>query len=235
VSIHEPKIPSRGSQYWLQKLVNENPSVLNDAIHRASCGAIPSAIDWKSPLSKDNNVEYRDRDFLKVLGLSDFVGALTDCWPLHGPQWDGLGISANSDYILVEAKANIQEFISPPTDATGKSLNKIIATLNETKQYFKMGKDLCWHNYFYQFTNRLAHYYFMRIKCHKKAVLVFVNFIGDRTHSIPGPLTIDEWKVAYTCASKILGIRRFRKSDNIFNVYIDVSRKPMYELFARGN
>jgi len=74
-------------------------------------------INWKSPLQSDNYAEYRDRDFLKMLGiLNKIKDSLSNFWSDNGPQWDALGVSGD-ELILVEAKANIPEMVSHGTGA----------------------------------------------------------------------------------------------------------------------
>ena len=53
----------KGSLKWIQILVNDRPDTVNQKI---GCN---STIDWVSPLRNDDLAEYRDSDFLKVLGL----------------------------------------------------------------------------------------------------------------------------------------------------------------------
>ena len=97
---------TKGSQRWLQWLVNEAPELLDQPI-----GLGP--IEWRSPLRADDYAEYRDQAFLDLLDIRLPTRPLAFFWPRGGPQWDGLGRAASGEVILVEAKAHLNELYSP--------------------------------------------------------------------------------------------------------------------------
>ena len=73
---------------------------------------------------------------------------------------------------------------------------------------------------FYQFTNRLAHLYFLRREG-VEAKLVFVNFLGDG--DMKGPAGKAEWDGAFRTAEYALGLpRRHALTPFIRHVHIDV-------------
>ena len=96
---------SKGSQRWLQWLVNEAPDLLDEPI-----GLGP--IDWRSPFRADDYAEYRNQAFLDLLDIRLPTRPLAFFWPRGGPQWDGLGRAASGELILVEAKAHLNELYS---------------------------------------------------------------------------------------------------------------------------
>ena len=98
--------------------------------------------------------------------------------------WDGLARTTRCRYLLIEAKANIPEFNSSPTEASGESLHKIRKALDETRCFLKVRSRTDWSKCFYQYANRLAHLYFLKKLNGIKATLVFVYFAGDTT--VPG-------------------------------------------------
>jgi len=65
--IEQPKA-SKGSQRWLQILVNRCPHLLNEQI-LPQMGGRGARIEWLSPLESDRYAEYRDWAFLERLGL----------------------------------------------------------------------------------------------------------------------------------------------------------------------
>jgi len=149
-------------------------------------------INWKSPLQSDNYAEYRDRDFLKMLGiLNKIKDSLSNFWSDNGPQWDALGVSGD-ELILVEAKANIPEMVSHGTGAKNpQSIKKIRNSLDEVKKYLNINNGIDWTRTFFQYTNRIAHLYYLREKNKIKAHLLFIYFINDAT--VQGTKTKDEW------------------------------------------
>ena len=112
---------SRGSQYWLQKLINKKQKLLNERILYHIEFSQDTKIEWVSPLSYDGYKEYQDNAFLEKLGLKDdrYHSKLKEFWPKGGPVWDALGKSDDPEiFFLVEAKANIPEFHSIFPDST---------------------------------------------------------------------------------------------------------------------
>jgi len=63
-----PRIPqgsaAKGSQKWIQKLVNEKPDLINSLIKIQLQLAETEEITWYSPLAEDEYAEYPDEGFL---------------------------------------------------------------------------------------------------------------------------------------------------------------------------
>lgn len=211
---------ARGSQYWLQQLVNENAELLNQHITASIAPLEGKAIEWLSPLASENFREYRDGAFLKKLGIDLQARPLSEFWPTGGPVWDGLAKTRDGDLLLVEAKSHIPEAVSPPSRASPTSLAKIRSSLDETKGWLNGNRDADWSGIFYQYTNRLAHLYLLRELNHRPAWLVFIYFVGD--DEMNGPGTIDEWKGAVLTIETYLGVTRSRLSPYVGHVYLDV-------------
>ena len=70
---------SRGSQRWIQELVNDHPIILEDAIGMGR-------IEWISPLASDGYAEYRDNAFLDCIEIKPLKRSLLSFWPPRGPQ-----------------------------------------------------------------------------------------------------------------------------------------------------
>lgn len=112
-------IPRRGSALHLAYYVNCEPESLDAAILGREI-----RIDWRSPLSVDRFVEYKDRDFLEALGVQRLAADLASWWPPSGPRWDALGVAAVQDgqmLVLIEGKANIPEIANGPACGSGSS------------------------------------------------------------------------------------------------------------------
>ena len=84
------KKPAKGSQRWVQFFVNEQTSLLDHAVRRATTIASEVQITWQSPLATDDFAEYSDQAFLDRLGLSAQKVPLFEFWPSNGAHWDAL-------------------------------------------------------------------------------------------------------------------------------------------------
>ena len=214
----------RGSQRWLQIVVNRCPDVVDGAISRAIGLRQDETIKWLSPLESEDFIEYRDQAFLERLRINPRHRQLSDFWPRLGPVWDGLARTSAGRSLLIEAKANVPEFDSNPTGASGRSLTKIREALDETRSFLRVTSETDWTRYFYQYANRLAHLYFLRELNGIDAALVFVYFTGDTT--VPGvePVPREDWEAAIGLATNHLGIRLSSPwiRENVVDVFIDV-------------
>jgi len=189
----------RGSLRWIQHFVNNDPGTLNSAIGLGK-------IAWVSPLKEDAYSEYRDDGALEKLEVKLTRRPLSSFWPARGPQWDALGIGPSREPVLVEAKAHIGEILSPASKASPKSLKLIHKSLRETAKGLGVvpgGVD--WSRTFYQYTNRLAHAYFLRELNGIPAHLVFLYFVGDDFKD--GPKTAEEWRAATAVLHEAIGLR----------------------------
>jgi hypothetical protein len=213
----------KGSLKDIQVLINEKTSLINNRIKEKFKDLIDDEIDWVSPKDNDDFAEYRDDCFLEKVGLNSMEIKLNEFWPQKGPQWDALAKTTKGSIILVEAKANIPEVISPPTGAGNVSKSLILKSLYETKWFLSIKNDIDWSGTFYQYTNRLAHLYFLREKCKKQVFLVNVYFIGDNTVKY-SPKTKQEWEAALIVVKKYLGLpKKHKLSKYMVDIFIDIN------------
>lgn len=189
-----PRPALKGSQYWLQIVVNHHPELLDHPAIGRVC--------WKSPLVDDDYAEYRDRLFLKKIGRVDLAGELAKFWPARGPQWDALGVSEGG-VVLVEAKSHLREMMSPPTAAGPASLARIDAAFATVRGGLGVTGDAAWTRIYYQLANRIAHLSFLRSRG-VEAHLLLVGFLND--HAMGGPKTAAQWSEAYEAAGRALGL-----------------------------
>ena len=152
----------RGSQKWIQKAINDHATTLNHAIRKAIGCDESEHITWLSPLREDAYSEYRDKGFIKRLGIELPKRPLEEFWPRRGPQWDALGRTGSGRILLVEAKANIPEIVSPACKASGPSKLLIQRSLSEVQEYLRIDPDIDWSGKLYQYTNSIAQLYFLR-------------------------------------------------------------------------
>ncbi len=207
---------AKGSQKCIQICCTTKTSYFNKEIHRQT--GLPLDIEWLSPLANEYYTEYRDGAFLNKLGLHTNT-PLKTFWPKRGPSWDALG-KADDIPILVEAKVHIAEAISAPTRASINSLKTIRASLNTVKSDLKVNPEIPWHLSFYQYSNRIAHLYYLRVLNKIDAHLLFVNFINDS--EMNGPMCAETWEACYQILEAALGLKpRHALSKYIHHVIID--------------
>jgi len=211
----------KGSQKWIQKLVNDRPEILNSQIWSTLDFSEKEHIQWFSPLKNDDYAEYRDQAFLKLLDVKLEELPLDEFWPKGGPQWDALGRSASGKLFLVEAKSHIQELISTLQAKDKDSVKRILKSLGEVKDSLGSKTDFDWSKCFYQYTNRLAYLYLLR-KNGLCAYLVFVYFLND--FEMKGPTTVFEWEGAIKLLHSCLGIGRYKLRAYTIDVFVDVNQ-----------
>lgn len=212
----------RGSQKWLQILVNECPERIDRVLAHSLGLTQGERVHWLSPLRDDNYAEYRDREFIARLGVTLERIPLASFWPQFGPAWDALAKTDRGDLILVEAKAHISEMASDPSRASKPSLSKIHESLDATKRFLGSHSGADWTTCFYQYTNRLAHLYLLHELNGLPAYLLFLYFINDT--AMNGPNTQSEWEGAIKLLEGFLGIRQQRRlSRHVLHVFLDVA------------
>jgi len=201
----------RGSRRQLQDYVNEHEATLTNAVMQhlpARLRELGAHIRWVSPLAKDDYAEYRDAEFLRAVGLGDFVDELAKFWPAGGPSWDALATISDSDgrihpgVILVEAKSHIPEIYGNGCQAGPDSRDLIEKALAETKDWCKASTAADWTGPLYQSANRFAHLYFIRERLKCPAWLVNIYFINDEI----GPTDHDAWKAELRKVKATLGL-----------------------------
>jgi hypothetical protein len=212
----------KGSQKWLQILINDYPSEIFKKIGPRIGIEKEKYLKWLSPLEKDNYKEYSDELFLKILNLNLNSVPLLDFWPKGGPVWDGLGRTINEDLLLIEAKSHIGELISHLRATDPDSVDKISKSLAKTKRFLRSKSKLDWSSFFYQYTNRLAHLYLLRELNGQKAYLIFIYFLKDKLMS--GPNSQEEWEAALNLQKNLLGITNHRLSKFVLEIFIDVTQ-----------
>jgi hypothetical protein len=209
----------KGSLRDLQILINEFPNLLNQLLVNEIIELQNDKIYWLSPLHNDNYSEYLDSAFINLLNVP-LSKKLSDFWPSGGPHWDALGKSDNGIVFLIEAKANIPEIVSPGTKAKEKSKIIIDKSLKETKTYLKIENEIDWSGKYYQYTNRLAHLYFLRVLNNVPTYLINIYFINDS--SVNGPKSKTEWLEGLEILKSYLGIGYHILSKYMIDIFIDV-------------
>lgn len=215
---------THGSQKDIQLLANKYKKLLDEEISKIKKETVE--LEWFSPLKDDDYAEYADQCFIDRLGISDrILVQLKDFWPEPGANWDGLAKDGETVFIM-EAKAHISEINIDSTRASsGKSLELIEKSLNETKEFLNIKSDISWckENY-YQYANRIAHLYYLREKNKIDAHLLFIYFLNDKS-VVTGKKeeTKEDWEKEINGIYNKLELKENNKlSKFIHHIFIDV-------------
>jgi hypothetical protein len=217
-----PQQGTRGSQKWIQLLINDCPQLINSSLEKKCSLTTDEHITWVSPLKTDEFAEYWDQEFLHQLGVGLKQRTLSTFWPNYGPHWDALGRTDKGKVFIVESKAHITELVSPGTGASSQSKALIEKSFHEVESYLKIQSLTEWTTVFYQYANRLAHLYLLRELNNIPAYLVFVYFLNDK--EMNGPATKEEWISAIQVVEGVLGLsEKHSLKPYIIDVFIDVN------------
>lgn len=211
---------SKGSQFWMQKIVNE--AYLKDELDKM----IGEKLIWISPLEEELYKEYMIPGDEKILSkkekLPEFENVDFSFWPKTNgrkPTFDGIAISEDrSTLYLFEAKSHLTEMISE-TGAGTDSLNVISKCMQEAcaklfgsdSKYNKEiwekveVKDKKKKQVFYQLGNRLTLLYYLNKRRDVtnlpesiKVKLVLLNIVNDYTHNDKNKIISKEkWEEHY--------------------------------------
>ena len=207
----------KGSQMWLQLLVNEKPDIFQRELSKAKSAPRVTQIAWLSPRKDNGFAEYSDAEFVELIGYANLQNELAQFWPSRGPVWDGLATAVDTVF-LVEAKAHIGELASPASRTGETSLAHIQKSLDAAKSSLGVKPEYSWTGHFYQYTNRLAHLYFLR-EHDVDAYLVFVYFLNDT--EMKGPATRAEWGAALHLMHLLLGTGHHKFSKYVVDIFVD--------------
>jgi hypothetical protein len=134
-------------------------------------------------------------------------------WPIHRPghRWDAVGrllYEASWEWLLIEAKANVEELSSDCAAQDPESLKLIRRTMDETKIALGVPSACDWLLGYYQYCNRLAALHVMNNNG-TSARMAYIYFIGD----VKGigrlcPASQAEWDGALAVQDKHVGLPR---------------------------
>jgi hypothetical protein len=213
---------SKGSQHWIQRIINNCPEKLNTRIQEKIVALSGRKIEWVSPCQNDDFAEYRDRAFLERIGLDELSEELGKFWPKNGPQWDALGKTSDGEtFFLVEAKANLPELVSFCGAKAENSLKTISESLASTQDWLNCREPrMDWKKDFYQYANRLAHLYFLSEEARKEAYLVFLYFMDDNTRI---RTSREKWDAALKLQKKLLGLSAKNLAGKVMDIFVNIN------------
>lgn len=181
-------LATKGSKLAIQRLsLKRNTHVINEILD--------DELTWISPREEDNYREYRMNSpvLLEQLGITRKLKKLyfKDFWPSIQPEWDGIAIGRNHKLYLFEAKSHFSEIVpakegNPLNDKLKHGSIMLTAHnlfgIKDTPAFHK-----AWCFDYYQISNRIAFQQKLREISlsndvnYKEVVMVFLNFVNDRT------------------------------------------------------
>ncbi len=215
---------AKGSQFHIQRLVNHPTDPLSNEIRRLIKLDAHETIAWLSPLEGDDFAEYQDDSYVTRLGLKSdsLTTPLSEFWPAGGPQWDALARTSRGRVILVEGKSHRSEMASACRASRPESVTKIRSALEQTRIYCRADVSADWSAPHYQYSNRLAHLYWLRQLNGINAHLVFVYFVNNR--SINNPTSAAAWETELARVHHRLGLHSDPMPGFVHNLFIDADQ-----------
>lgn len=202
----------KGTLYWMKELVNEHPSVLDQAIAHGR-------IEWLSPTESEEYAEYWDNAALARVGITLTQRPRHAFWPASEPHWDALGRIRGGAAVFVDAKAHAPEMSSVPW-AARRDRTAIEHAFAEVWRGWRIPGSDAWFGPYHQYANRLAHAYLLNELNAEPAFIVFLYFIGAT--AVHGPSTREEWESSIRIAHEALGIVD-RLPPYIIEAFVNVS------------
>ncbi len=178
----------KGSKFQMQRIVlPENKRVFDEFMH--------DELNWISPVIEDNFVEYRmnSKVLLEKLNISSKVKKqfINSFWPSPQPQWDGIAWGQDKKLYLFEAKSHISEIKPGKEGDPNNDKKKFDYIMKCAKSLFGIvdsdSNREVWCRQYYQISNRIAFANQLKEIMNagygnfNRVILVFLNFINDRT------------------------------------------------------
>ena len=171
-----------GSEDHFLRYRSSRPEELNAVLLRG-LGAADGAFEWVYPSGAKDETEPEGLDFLA--DRDDVMARWKEYWPQRGraQTWDGvakLRRGVEVEWVLIEAKANTVEFVTPPCGASKEGgRDQIEKTLNRLKKRLGVHRHFPWLGTYYQYVNRLAVLHFLNDLAFVPASLLQIYFVGD--------------------------------------------------------
>jgi len=204
-----------GSEWHLLRYLGYHRSLLSQKVSKALGAKMVSWLDF--PFSTNGAPLRDDREFKGLEFLTDIhiLEKWAHFWPQSGnaQNWDAVGravIEGKEAWVLVEAKAHVEEVKSRCGATSSQSRAQIMGILAEVRENLGATEQPLehWLEPYYQFANRLAVLYFLDregIAAH----LVNLYFYGERERSgWRCPQNASEWEEVIRNEEAWLGIRR---------------------------
>ena len=222
-----------GSEIHLLRMLGRHRHHFNSIVQRAT-GA--DEIDWLDFPSgalltgKDGKPRGWDREWRHLEFLSNHdpaKSAWARSWPTdrQGHNWDAvarLRYGTTFEWLLVEAKANVEELRSPCEAEDENSLRMIREAVEGTRSALGAPSNSDWLKPYYQFCNRVTVLHSLN-RSDAAARLLFVYFFGDvRGSGRTCPQSPDEWQRALAAQDAHVGLPASHElTYRIHKVFVD--------------
>ena len=216
-----------GSECHLLRFFGRHRQYLNGRIAESVGGEIVEWLDFRfAPNADWKDAELKGLDFLSH--DSSLQTAWRDSWPQGSgiQNWDAVGrinVDSEESWLLVEAKANLEEIRSSCAAKPEGGRGQIEATLAGVKADLGVPTERDWLKGYYQFCNRVAVLHFL-LSHSVPARLLFVYFVGDDTPGRTCPKTEAEWGEDLATQERHVGIPPAHPiRDRIHKVFLRVA------------
>jgi hypothetical protein len=221
-----------GSELHLLRMLGRHRNYFDEKV-RGATGA--DRIEWRDFPSgqmrrdREGHVLW-DREWHHFQFLPDndrARAAWDDAWPTHRPghNWDAIGIlhyGSVKEWLLVEAKANVEELSTNCEAKDADSVELISGTLNRTKAALGAPEVSDWMRSYYQYCNRLAALHALN-GAGSSARLLYIYFCGDTNKGRTCPASESEWADALAARGRHVGLPDGHLlSDRVHKLFIDV-------------
>ncbi len=215
-----------GSEWHLLRYLGYHRHDLGEAIRSATDGDV---VDWLDfPFNPSNyfcDDEWKGLDFLGK--DHHLIAEWGEWWPQSGnpPNWDAIGrirFGDREEWLLVEAKANLNEIKSRCGAKDNGGLPLIRKALDETKNAVGAPPAADWLKPYYQLANRLATLHFLNSRG-EPARLLYVYFLGDTNPRANCPRTKADWDGELTNVNAHLDLRGASKLEQrVHKIFLPV-------------
>jgi hypothetical protein len=219
-----------GSEYHFRWFRKNRAAELNAKILAAL--QLPAAsLSWIYPNGNEDQKEPRGMSFFRNQPERDLVfRKWKRFWAQTGnpPNWDGIALlqdETRREWILIEAKANHQEFCSLPCGAKDIGRKTIERALGRTKMFLGVHRHFTWLGTYYQYANRLACVYFLNYIARVPSRLLFIYFTGDRfpDEGVICPTNELEWRDLIHASHLTLGLKeKHALSERVHDLFLPV-------------
>lgn len=208
-----------GSEWHLLRYLGYHREFFSEQILKSIGGQDLKWLDFS--FSKTNSPLKRDKELvgLEFIDDPDVQRRWHAFWPQSGSaqNWDAVGlltVDEKEEWLLVEAKAHIQEVRSACGAKSERSKTKIRSSFEKSLKAFGGQKRSVenWLSPYYQYANRLAVLYFLMKACDPPipARLLSIYFYGDQRQNEECPQSAKEWEPTLREMDDWLGIDRRR-------------------------
>lgn len=232
-----------GSEWHLLRFLGRHRDALNRAIAQATNGLV-EVRQWVDFHCSDSPPHDEERKGFDFLADEDLRSKWQTFWPQTGEpiNWDAVaeyeedGVTA---WLLVEAKAHVEELKGSPTGAGNQSRRMIQEAMLATRLALNSDQAMPvadWlDGHYYQYANRLASLHFLNNIAGVPARLLRVYFLGDSMANCECPEREEGWTEAIGLIRPALGLSgQSELEGRVHKLFIDVNGCGLTDAWQTG-